>query len=315
MDNPLRIVFFGSPEAAVPSLRALAADNRFTVAAVVTQPDRPAGRGRRLTPPPVKTAAMEAGLWVRQPETLRGRRFRESMENLKPDFLAVVAFGRIFGSKLLAVPRFGCVNLHFSLLPRYRGAAPVNWALIRGESVTGVTTMIMDEELDSGPILLQQASPVEPWDTSETLSRRLAEAGAPLLVLSLVELSEGRITPAQQDHSQASFAPMLNKEDGLVDWNMTAVEIFNRWRGLQPWPGIFTTFRGEQLKLIKVGVAPPGVAARPIGTLVIEDDRLFIACRGGTLLEVFTLQLPGKRPVDAIDFLHGYRPVQKEKLK
>jgi methionyl-tRNA formyltransferase len=314
MKSPLRIVFFGSPEAAVPSLRALAADDRFSVAAVVTQPDRPAGRGRRLTSPPIRVAALEAGLEVRQPEAVRGRRFRESMEELKPDFLAVVAFGKIFGSKLLAVPRFGCVNLHFSLLPKYRGAAPVNWALMHGETSTGVTTMIMEEELDSGPILLQQEIPVEPWDTSETMSKRLAEAGAPLLVRSLVELSEGRIAPRPQDHSQASFAPMLNKEDGLVDWSRTAKEVFNRWRGLQPWPGIFTTFRGEQLKLIKVGVASPGDPVRPEGALVIEENRLFVACRSGTLLEVFTLQLPGKRPVEAADFLRGYRATPPEKL-
>lgn len=315
MRFPLRILFFGSPELALPSLSALISCDKIDILAVVTQPDRPAGRGRKLTPPPVKEAALEAGLSVWQPETIRGREFRERIEKLEPDLLVVVAYGHIFRPKLLATPKLGCVNLHFSLLPKYRGAAPINWALINGETRTGVTTMLMDRGMDTGPILLQEEHSIGPDDTATETTRRLASAGATLLIRTLPDFAEGRIIPRSQDHEKASYAPLLKKEDGRIDWSWSADEIFNRRRGLHPWPGIFASFRGEQAKLLEVAVTAPEKDKGEPGSLLIDGDRLHVACGSDSLLEILKIQLPGKRPVGAPDFLHGYRPSAGEKLE
>ena len=313
MSSTLKMVFFGSPESAVPALETLAENDRFRILAVVTQPDRPAGRGRRLTPPPVKTAAQRAGLEVWQPETIRGRAFRESIAALEPDYLVVVAYGQIFRPKLLATPRCGCVNLHFSLLPLYRGAAPVNWALIRGEKTTGLTTMLMDEGLDTGPILLQEEHPVEPDEKAPKLTGKLAAHGAGLMVLTLVGHAAGDITPLPQDDSRASYAPMLKKGDGLVDWRSSADEIYNRWRGLMPWPGIHSVFRSMNIKLTEVSVGPEFPHSPTPGLLVTDGERLFAHCGAGTI-EILEVQLPGKSPIAAADFLRGYRLEPGERL-
>ncbi|HUX07167.1 MAG TPA: methionyl-tRNA formyltransferase [Acidobacteriota bacterium] len=314
MADKLKVVFFGSPELAIPAMREIAADPRLVLLGAVTQPDRPAGRGRKPKPPPIKQEALAAGVDVLQPESISATHVKWALKEFKADYFVVVAYGRILPAHVLEIPRLGCMNLHFSLLPRLRGAAPVNWALVRGETVTGVTTMLMDEGLDTGPVLLQQEIKIEPDETAGFLARRLAEAGAALLTHSLIEYAEGRIDPRQQDHSLATKAPMLKKKHGLVDWNKDAVKIYNRWRGLDPWPGIHSSFRGETIKLIEVACAMGKSLDKEPGTLMREENRLFAACGGGSALEIRSIQMPGRRPVVAIDFANGYRLSEGELL-
>ncbi len=314
MSSLLRTVFFGSPALAIPSLRAILRSEEIKVEAVVTQPDRPAGRGRRMQPPPVKEAALAAGLEVLQAKSIRTSRFAERMTGFNPDIFAVVAYGKILSAKLLEIPQLGCINLHFSLLPRYRGAAPVNRALINGETVTGVTTMLMDEGMDTGPILLQQEVEIMPDETAGELATRLAELGAQLLVLTLQEHAAGRITPIPQDNDRATYAPMLKKEEGLVDWTRRAGEIVNLWQGLHPWPGIYSFFRKQPIKLLEVHESlSPASKAEP-GLFIQEEDRLYVACGDKTRLELLKVQPAGKKAIDVPDFLRGYRIAEGERL-
>jgi len=301
----MKLVFCGTPSFAIPTLQALLAAGHG-IALVVSQPDRPVGRSQQLTAPPVKQSALSAGLPVTQPEKIRSNpEFRAQLEALAPDAIVVVAYGRIIPTWMLALPRFGCINLHGSLLPKYRGAAPIQWAVAMGDAFTGNTTMLLEEGLDTGPILLQQTLPIAPDQTAADLFGLLAQAGAPLVVETLAGLESGAIHPQPQNHSFATFAPLLDREDGRMDFAARpATELHNRWRGFQPWPGAFTTFAGKKLIVHRMQVAEESGLAEP-GQLRIENHRLFAACAGNTWLELLEIQLEGKKRLTAAEFLRG----------
>ncbi|HUA01502.1 MAG TPA: methionyl-tRNA formyltransferase, partial [Candidatus Aquilonibacter sp.] len=245
----LRIVFCGTPAFAVPSLQHLIAQPDFQVEAVVTQPDRPRGRGREMAAPAVKEAALAAGIPVFQPEKIKADSAYDEIKRLAPDVVVIIAYGQIISQRLIDIPRLGWVNLHASLLPKYRGAAPINWAILNGETTTGLTTMQIDAGLDTGPMLLKYETEIGRDETAPELTVRLAEAGAPLIAETLRGLDGGTIRAIPQDHSEATLAPPLKKEDGRIDWWLSARKIHNRIRGLQPWPGAFTTFRGKSCQI------------------------------------------------------------------
>src|SRR6266700_3563652 len=245
MSQSIHLIFCGTPQFAVPTLERLV-DAGFAVDSVVTQPDRPRGRGMEMAFSPVKQRALELGLPVIQPDRIKNNdEFRTQLATLKPDAISVVGYGRIIPQWMIELPPLGNINLHASLLPKYRGAAPIQWAIASGETVTGVTTMRIDAGLDTGDILLQQELTIAPDDTAETFAPRLAAIGADLTVETLLRLQAGSVQPRPQDHTQATLAPILKKEDGLVDFARSATEIFNRIRGFQPWPGAYTNFRGK----------------------------------------------------------------------
>jgi len=307
----LNLVFCGTPRFAVPTLKKLV-ESGFALCLVVTQPDRPRGRGLEMVPSPVKARALELGLPVVQPAKIKlNPEFQSALSVLKPEAIVVVGYGRLIPQWMLDLPRYGNINLHASLLPKYRGAAPIQWAIANGERVTGVTTMRIDSGLDTGDILLQKEMAISPEDTSETLAPRLAEIGAELMVETLRGLQAGAVNARPQDNAKASLAPILRKEDGRVDLQRSANEILNRLRGFQPWPGAFTSFRSKTLQLW---------AARPIATslapgeLSTQGDRLFVGCGENTALELLELQIEGKRRMPARDFIHGYHPSGGEKL-
>jgi methionyl-tRNA formyltransferase len=308
---PLNLVFCGTPRFAVPSLEKLV-DDGFRVHLVVTQPDRPKGRGLELVSSPVKESALKLDLPITQPDRIKANdEFRDQLTDLKPDAIIVVGYGRIIPQWMLDLPPLGNLNLHASLLPKYRGAAPIQWAIANDETVTGVTTMRIDAGLDTGDILLQQDLPIAPNDTAETLAPRLASIGANLVVETLRRLQAGSVDPRPQDNSQASLAPILKKEDGLVDFSRSAADIFNRIRGFQPWPGAHTKFRGKTLQIVK---ARPAADALPPAELDSTADRLRVGCGHNTSLELLEIQLEGKKRSSAGDFVRGYRPHPREKL-
>jgi methionyl-tRNA formyltransferase len=298
----LRIVFMGTPEFAVPSLRRLI-DRGENVIAVVTQPDRPKGRGQRLMPPPVKLLATSHGIQVMQPVKVRAPEFIDTMRDLKPDLVLVTAFGQILPKALLEVPRFGCINIHASLLPRYRGAAPINWSIINGETETGITIMQMDVGLDTGDMLLKKAVAIAPDEDAQSLHDRLSVAGAEAMSETLDILISGKLETEKQNDLLSCYAPMLKKEDGLIGWNREPKYICNLVRGLIPWPGAFTLLGDKTLKIFRCRVA---VGEGKPGT-ILQADRsgLVVACKGGGLL-VEELQLEGKKRLSAKDFLAGY---------
>jgi methionyl-tRNA formyltransferase len=305
----MKLVFCGTPQFAVPSFEALHAAGH-EIALVVSQPDRPVGRKQEMTAPPVKAAALAAGIPVTQPEKIRNNaEFRAQLEAIAPDAIIVVAYGRIIPAWMLALPRFGCINLHGSLLPKYRGAAPIQWSVAMGDSVTGNTTMLLEEGLDTGPMLLQQSVPISPDQTAADLFEILAEAGAPLLAQTLAGLEDGSIQPQQQDHALATLAPILTREDGRMDFSRTATELRNRWRGFQPWPGAFTELDGKKLIVHWMDVVDASAFAMPQGaepSLVhVENHRLFVACAADTWLELLEVQLEGKKRIAAAEFLRG----------
>jgi methionyl-tRNA formyltransferase len=306
----LKLIFCGTPRFAVPTLEALLTAGH-EIALVVSQPDKPVGREQQLTPPPVKQIALAAGLAVTQPDKIRNNaEFRAQLEAIAPDAIVVVAYGRIVPPWMLAIPRLGCINLHASLLPKYRGAAPIQWAVAMGETVTGNTTMLLEEGLDTGPILLQQTVPIGPEQTAADLFNVLARIGAPLVVDTLAGLAAGRIQPRPQDHSLATLAPLLDREDGRMDFaTRTATELRNRWRGFQPWPGAFATLAGKKLIVHKLNVGDPpayagAVPATP-GEIRTEEHRLLVACAQGTWLDLLEVQLEGKKRLSAAEFLRG----------
>ncbi len=306
----MKLVFCGTPRFAVPSLRALLAAGH-EIALVVTQPDRPVGRAQQLTAPPVKQAALDAGLQVTQPEKIRNNEeFRARLEAIAPEAIVVVAYGRLIPPWMLALPRLGCINLHASLLPRYRGAAPVQWAVAMGDVFTGNTTMLLEEGLDTGPILLQEALAIAPEQTAADLFDVLAEGGAPLLARTLAGMAEGSIEPRPQNHAGATFAPLLDREDGRMQFSArTATELKNRWRGFQPWPGAFTALDGKKLIVHRMNVAEATSFAAPAevlpGQIHVEEQRLFVACAGNTWLELLEVQLEGKKRLATDEFLRG----------
>jgi methionyl-tRNA formyltransferase len=309
----MKLVFCGTPQFAVPSLERLVAAGH-DVQLVVTQPDRPQGRGMELAAPPVKQSAMRLGLPMTQPEKIKkNEQFRERLIAIQPDAIIVVGYGRIIPDWMLQLPPYGNINVHASLLPNYRGAAPIQWAIANGESVTGVTTMRIDEGLDTGDILLKRQIPIAPEDTAITLAPRLADLGAELLVETLKQLQQGILKPVPQNDSLATLAPILKKEDGLVDFSRTAAEIHNRLRGFQPWPGAYTHFRGRNLKIVAArGVENPQQIAP--GELQVSGDTLLAGCGSGTALQLLQLQPEGKKAMSVRDFLSGYRPAQGERL-
>jgi len=308
---PLNLIFCGTPRFAVPTLEKLI-DAGFRIPLVVTQPDRPKGRGLELVQSPVKQSALKLNLPITQPDRIKTNdEFRAHLTALKPDAIIVVGYGRIIPPWMLDLPPLGNLNLHASLLPKYRGAAPIQWAIANGETVTGVTTMRIDAGLDTGDILQQRELAIAADDTAETLASRLAVIGADLMVDTLCSLQAGTLHPRPQDNSQATLAPILKKEDGLIDFSRTAVEIINRIRGFQPWPGAYTKFRGKTLQIIQ---ARPATEAVPQSELHADANRLIVGCGNHTSLELLEIQLEGKKRTPAADFLRGYRPHPGEKL-
>jgi methionyl-tRNA formyltransferase len=301
----VKLVFCGTPRFAVPTLEALIAAGH-EIALVVSQPDRPVGRTRQLTPPPVKETALAAGLEVAQPEKIKNNaEFRERLEAISPDAIVVVAYGRIIPPWMLALPRLGCINLHASLLPKHRGAAPIQWAVAMGETVTGNTTMLLEEGLDTGPILFQREIPISPDQTATDLFDVLAKEGAPLVVETLAGLNAGTIQPKPQDHARATLAPILDREDGRMDFaSRTATELWNRWRGFQPWPGVYTTLEGKKLIAHQMRVAAKRAEGEP-GAVDLTDHRFQVACAQNTWIEITELQLEGKKRMAASEFLRG----------
>jgi methionyl-tRNA formyltransferase len=303
------IVFCGTPQFAVPTLEKLV--ESFNVRLVVTQPDRPKGRGLELVASPVKQAAEKAGLPVYQPEKIKANEeLRTKLEEINPDAIIVVGYGRIIPSWMLQLPKYGNINLHASLLPKYRGAAPIQWAIANGETVTGVTTMRIDEGLDTGDILLQQELPMSEDATTETVSTKLAATGAELMIETLRGLESGNIHPQKQDNTQAMLAPILTKEDGRIDFSRSAAEIYNRFRGFQPWPGAFTTFRGRGLNI--TGMKPASEQV-PQAQLLVKDGQLFVGSGDGSTIELLEVQPEGKKKMAVRDFVQGYRPRVGEK--
>lgn len=293
----------GTPESAVPSLQRLL-DDGHEIVAVWTQPDKPAGRGKRLHQSAVKEFAVQHNLTIHQPWKIKNEEAKELFASHKAEAAIVVAYGRILPSAFLITPRHGCINVHFSLLPKYRGAAPVNWAIVNGEKETGVTTMKIVEKLDAGPILLQQATGIHEHETAPEVMTRLAEMGAKLLSETLTRIDV--IAPQTQADEAATFAPMLKREDGLIDWSMEAYALERRVRGFQPWPNAFTSFRSHRLIIWKAAPEWIEQLSFPPGQIIeARGDRLIIACGEGTALRLSELQMEGSRRVTARDFLNG----------
>lgn len=313
MREALDLVFCGTPAFAVPTLEKLAAAGH-RIPLVVTQPDKPRGRGLELTASPVKESAVKLGIPVIQPERIKNNEeFRGQLSAIHPNAIVVVGYGRIIPQWMIALPALGNINLHASLLPKYRGAAPMQWAIANGETITGVTTMKIDAGLDTGDILLQREVAIGVEDTAEILAPRLASIGADLVVETLDSLRDGTIRPQPQDESQATLAPLLTKEDGLIDFSRSAAEIYNRLRGFQPWPGAYSFFRGKKLQVHSARPSRSDLQF-PRASLIASGDQLFVACGHASALEIRELQIEGKKRMPARDFIHGYHPGAGEKL-
>jgi methionyl-tRNA formyltransferase len=303
----MRIVFMGTPEFAVPSLEALLkSDDR--VVGIVTQPDRPRGRGQRLSPSPVKVIAQRQNIPLLQPTKMKDPSFMAELSGWKPDVIAVAAFGRILPPTILSLPSRGCINVHGSLLPKYRGAGPIQWALINGETETGITTMLMDEGMDTGAMLLQATMAIGPDDTAGSLSSRLADLGGRLLVETLAQLKAGTLTPRPQDHGQATLAPLLKKEDGAVNWTMSATSIANRIRGLTPWPGAYTFLKTERLTISRSVALDEATTLAPGQIIALTKDAIHVATGKG-VLAIRELQPANGRRMPVAQYLAGH-PLQ-----
>jgi methionyl-tRNA formyltransferase len=308
----MRILFCGTPQFAVPSLKHLLAQPDLEIIAVITQPDRPRGRGNEVSFSPVKETALAANIPVHQPEKIRAPEAQDLLQKLSPDCIVIIAYGQIIPARLLTIPKFGWINLHASLLPKYRGAAPINWAIVNGETKTGATTMRIDAGMDTGDMLLQSELEIGASETAPELSRRLSEAGAPLMVETLRGLATGTIVPRPQDHSNASLAPILKKEDGRIAWTRPAQEIYNRMRGFAPWPGAYTEFRGQTCHLWGEPVAKEAGesisrAGAAAGTLFVEGKNVLVSCGDTTRLRILTVKLEGRKEVSALEFANGAR--------
>ncbi|MBZ5540886.1 MAG: methionyl-tRNA formyltransferase [Acidobacteriia bacterium] len=301
----MRIVFCGTPDFAVPTLQHLLASKEFQIAAVLSQPDRPRGRGQEISAPAVKQAALAAGIPVHQPAKIRSEDALALLKRLAPDAVVIIAYGQIIPAALLAIPRLGWINLHASLLPKYRGAAPINWAIVNGETRTGLTTMRIDAGMDTGEILLQQTLEIGAEETAPELAARMAQAGAPLMAETLRGLRDARITPRAQDHAAASVAPLLKRSDGRIPWELTAGQIYNRIRGLAPWPGAFSTFRGQRCHIW--GQPVDGTTLAHPGRILHSGSEVEVACGSGTLLRLDGVKLEGRKRVSAQEFANGAR--------
>jgi methionyl-tRNA formyltransferase len=295
----------GTPDFAVASLEALLKSDD-SVVGIVTQPDRPKGRGQILTPSPVKLLAQRQQIPLLQPLKMKDPEFLQALAGWKPDLIAVAAFGRILTPTILSLPPRGCINVHGSLLPKYRGAGPIQWAIINGETETGITTMVMDEGMDTGAMLLQEAIPIAPDDTADTLSPRLADLGGRLLIETIARLKAGTLSPRPQDASQVTFAPLLKKEDGAIDWALPARILANRVRGLSPWPGAYTTVTGGDRWAIWRARAIPGSVTKPPGTIIaVTTDAIHVATGEG-VLAVTELQPTNSRRMAVSQYLPGH---------
>ena len=305
----MKLVFCGTPSFAVPTLKAVLRAGH-EVALAVSQPDRPAGRRMQVVVPPVKETAIAAGIPVVQPEKIKNNtEFRARLESIAPDAILVVAYGRIIPKWMLDLPRLGNLNLHGSLLPKYRGAAPIQWAIANGEPVTGVTTMRLDEGLDTGDILMQREMAIAPDQTAEDVYPLLAEMGAALMVETLDGLASNTITPQKQDDSLATHAPILTRDDGFIDFSHPAMTVCNRWRGFQPWPGAWTLLDGKKLtahRLMPLEPSALSVGPSDPGQVHVDRGRLFVRCGDRTWLELVEIQLEGKKRMPAADFLRGH---------
>ncbi len=306
----MKIIYMGTPQFAVAPLQALAAAGH-DILAVVTRADKPAGRGRAVQAPAVKSAALGLGLPLFQPKRVRELDFIDRLRELGPEIIVVAAYGQILPREILALPPFGCVNIHASLLPKYRGAAPVNWALIRGEDETGITIMQMDEGMDTGGILLQERIAIDAADTTGTLLDRLSSLGSRMIVHALERIRKGTLPAAAQDDAEATMAPILRKEDGRIDWSLPAREIHNRVRGLSPWPGAHSFLDGRLVKVLESRVAP---GQEQPGSISAGSSDLLSVGTGRDLLVILRLQPEGKKPMSAAEFLRGHRDVQGKKF-
>lgn len=305
--TPLRIVFMGTPELAATSLEALLGAPEFQIVAVVTQPDRPKGRDLKLAPSPVKQSALRAGLPVLQPQKARDPEFLTGLQSFQPDLIAVAAFGQILPRSILELPSHGCLNVHTSLLPKYRGAAPIQWAIANGDAETGVTIMKMDAGMDTGDILTQRATPILPSDNGQTLHDRLAPLGAELLVQTIPDYVAGKIQPRPQDSTLATHAAKLKKSDGQIDWQQPAMTVWNRLRAFTPWPGAFTFLPGQpQPVLLKIWEAQPCDEAGEPGRILAADKAGILVGCGEASLRILVLQREGGRRLPAPEFLAGH---------
>src|SRR5258708_681210 len=317
----MRILFCGTPQFAVPTLKYLLALSDFEIVGVITQPDRPRGRGQEVSFSPVKETAVAANVAVHQAEKNRAPENEALLRRLAPDCVVIIAYGQIIPARLLPIPRLGWINLHASLLPKYRGAAPINWAIVNGEMRTGARTMRIDAGMDTGEMLLRSEIEIGAKETAPDLAARLSESGASLMAETLRGLAAGSITAQAQNHAEASYAPMLKKEDGRIDWKRPAMEIYNRMRGFAPWPGAYTTFRGQSCHVWGEPVSKEGGAGLPSGaggaapgTLFGEKNELFVRCGDATVLCVRHVQVEGRKPVKASDFANGARLKSDERF-
>ncbi len=309
----MRIVFCGTPEFAIPCLKHFLTLKDFEVAAVFTQPDRPQGREKEIAFSPVKQVAVAVGVPVFQPERIRTLEAEKILREIVPEAIVIIAYGQIIPARLLDIPRLGWINLHASLLPKYRGAAPIQWAIANGETKTGVSTMQIDAGMDTGDIVLQEELEIGAAETTPELASRLSAVGAPLMEKTLRGLADGSLKPLAQDHASATMAPVLKKEDGKIDWSWTAEEIFNRQRGFTPWPGIYTTFRKQSCQLR----GTPSDGQRPdlqAGSILWEGKNLGVVCGGGTLLRVSHVKLEGRKQVSGQEFGNGARIATGERF-
>lgn len=317
----LRILFCGTPQFAVPTLKYLLAQEDFEIIAVTTQPDRPSGRGMQASFSPVKETALAAGVPVHQPERIRSPESSELLQRLAPHGIVIIAYGQIVPARLLSIPKLGWLNLHASRLPKYRGAAPIHWAIANGETKTGLTTMRIDAGMDTGEMLLQREVEIGPRETTPELAVRMAELGAPLMAETLRGLAAGTLAARAQHHSEATYAPILKKEDGRIDWNQPAQEIYNRMRGFVPWPGAYLTFRGQMCHLWGEPVSNDvGEAARlptshaAPGTLLHRENNFYVVCGRTTVLRLTAVKLEGRKQVSAVEFANGARLTEGERF-
>lgn len=303
---PLRILFCGTPAFGLPTLQLLLKNAQFSVEAVLTQPDRPRGRGRETAQSPIKEAAREAGIPVHQPERMRSEAALRLVTQMTLDAVVIIAYGQIIPRPLLDIPRFGWINLHGSLLPKYRGAAPVQRAILAGERQTGLTTMRIDGGLDTGPILEQMGVQVGPEETAAELLERMSDLGAPMMLDTLLKLERGELTPKPQDNSLTTLAPPLKKEEGLIRWEETAAGIYNRIRAFDPWPGTYTQFRGRACHIWGRPIENDSVPA-PCGTIIPHGQQILVACGQATWLQLVSVRMEGRKRVTAAEFANGAR--------
>jgi methionyl-tRNA formyltransferase len=309
----MRILFCGTPPFAVPTLKHLLAQPDFNVLGVITQPDRPSGRGQEISFSAIKEAALAANLPVHQPDKIGASEVPELLQRISPESIVIIAYGQIIPARLLSIPKHGWINLHASLLPNYRGAAPINWAMVNGETRTGVTTMRIDAGMDTGGILLQREIEIGAKETAPERAARMSEAGGPLMAETLRALAAGRLVPRPQNHAEATYAPMLNRDDGRMDWGRPAREIFNRIRGFAPWPGAYTTFRGQTCHVWGEPVSKE-LSDAPPGTLLLEKDGLHVVCGATTVLRFVSVKLEGRKLVSAPEFANGARLKKGERF-